>query len=578
MARTKNNIVKDAVISITNLDITDLLNRGLNKNIFSHNNNGLKGIGTWWKVNTKAIFLQLAPSQIGNTNGRWMKDNNGKFIQFTSTNYSNDVFLLTSQWGDSSSAYDALKKLLDLINPNVISQADWEFLKTPMKSSKGSSNAVTGSDKTSLPLNLILYGPPGTGKTYNSIFMALDMLGIPADDTGNRWFGNDKADRGRAVELFNRYKFNRDKGKGCVVFTTFHQAISYEDFIEGIKPVLPKDQHSPLSLTAVHTGSITGQTEIKDLPMMTYEPKDGLFKEFCNSDSYIITEDDIKYFVIKNDEANENLNEKENPSLERTAAETFNGIAVGVELPKVIIIDEINRGNVANIFGELITLIEEDKRVGYDNELTVTLPYSGEEFGVPNNLYILGTMNTADRSVEALDSALRRRFTFEEMMPKTELLSKTVISGFTSKVTLKDLLDTINERIEVLKDREHQIGHSYLMKFVGQKTISPDELQDVFQRNIIPLLQEYFYGDYQKIRLVLGDGFVSKKTQKVIFAVNDSDDIFDDNPATYIINRNVESMADALAKLLGKELGPNDKDESEEDNSDDDNEQGAGES
>ena len=86
MARTKNNIVKDAVISITNLDITDLLNRGLNKNIFSHNNNGLKGIGTWWKVNTKAIFLQLAPSQIGNTNGRWMKDNNGKFIQFTSTN------------------------------------------------------------------------------------------------------------------------------------------------------------------------------------------------------------------------------------------------------------------------------------------------------------------------------------------------------------------------------------------------------------------------------------------------------------------------------------------------------------
>lgn len=575
MVRYKNTIVKDAVINITNgsLDITDLVNRGLKNKIFSRNNNGLKGIGTWWKVNTKTIFLQLAPSLIGNTNGRWMKDDQGNFILFTSTNYPNDVFLLTSMWGDLSSEYDALKNLLDLIDPNAISQANWDYLRTSKKSSKGTSNTETNYNGTSLPLNLILYGPPGTGKTYNSIFMALDMLGIPADDTGNRWFGNDGADRDKAVSLFNKYK-----DKGCVVFTTFHQAISYEDFIEGIKPVLPKDQHTPLSLTAVHTGSIIGKTDIKDLPMMTYEPKDGLFKEFCNSDCYIITDDDIEDFAIKKDDAQDNLKEQIARSGMIPTSETFNDIAVDDKLPKVIIIDEINRGNVANIFGELITLIEEDKRVGNKNGIKVKLPYSGEEFGVPNNLYILGTMNTADRSVEALDSALRRRFTFEEMMPKTELLSKTVISGFTSKVTLKDLLDTINERIEALKDREHQIGHSYLMKFVGQKTISPDELQDVFQRNIIPLLQEYFYGDYQKIRLVLGDGFVGKKIQKVKFAVNESDDIFDDNPATYIINRNVESMADALAKLLGKELGPNDKDESEEYNSDDDNEQGAGES
>ena len=160
----------------------------------------------------------------------------------------------------------------------------------------------------------------------------------------------------------------------------------------------------------------------------------------------------------------------------------------------VLIIDEINRGNVSQIFGELITLIEEDKREGTKGVVPCTLPYSHESFSVPKNLYIIGTMNTADRSVEALDTALRRRFDFIEMLPNSKLVTYRT-----------DIFDLINQRIVVLKDPEHQIGHSYFMKVKDDAG-----LQKVFQKKIIPLLQEYFYGDTERIRLVVGEGFFHK--------------------------------------------------------------------
>ena len=176
----------------------------------------------------------------------------------------------------------------------------------------------------------------------------------------------------------------------------------------------------------------------------------------------------------------------------------------------VLIIDEINRGNVSSIFGELITLIEEEKRTGKDEELEVILPYSKEVFKVPSNVYIIGTMNTADRSVEALDAALRRRFCFEEMPPLYHLegLQNDI---FGHKVS--EILQTINVRIEKLLDKDHKIGHSYLLNKDENSIINS------FYKNIIPLLQEYFFGDYSKIGLVLGSGFVSlKESDSDIFA------------------------------------------------------------
>lgn len=338
-----------------------------------------------------------------------------------------------------------------------------------------------------LPLNQILFGPPGTGKTYNTISKTLDILGVPVVakkgislPSNTTWFKNEEADRKGAVEKFNQYKKD-----GHIVFTTFHQSMSYEDFIEGIKP----------------------KTEATGL--VTYEVEPGVFKKIC-------------------DKARTDKDKQ----------------------PYVLIIDEINRGNVANIFGELITLIEDDKRLDKLEELKVQLPYSKKSFGVPSNLYIIGTMNTADRSVEALDSALRRRFSFVEMMPKPELLNGVSIEGF-NDTTLKDLLEIINKRIEVLKDREHQIGHSYFMKFADKNEVAASDLKEVFTDKIIPLLQEYFYGDYEKIQLVLGNGFVEEDNNEVQFAGNT---LYDDIPEKRYKIVEPKDMQQALATLLNISL------------------------
>lgn len=297
--------------------------------------------------------------------------------------------------------------------------------------------------------NLILYGPPGTGKTYNSVIYAVAICD------------------GKSVDELTDYdavmtRYNELKKAGRISFTTFHQSYGYEEFIEGIKPIIDENKQD-----------------------IGYTIEPGVFKKFCdNAKSITRTSTGIESTVIE----------------ENTE-------------PYVFIIDEINRGNISKIFGELITLIESTKRAGMPEAASAILPYSGDEFSVPSNVYILGTMNTADRSIALMDTALRRRFQFVEMMPDSDVLRK-IHADKVEDLDVAAMLDKINERIEYLYDREHTIGHAFFTDLKDDATLV--KLQSIFEKSVIPLLQEYFYEDYQKIQLVLGDNAKSDDSLKFI--------------------------------------------------------------
>ena len=460
----------------------------------------------------------------------------------------------------------------------------------------------TASHKS--PLNQILYGPPGTGKTYNSINKAIEIINPNFDLTQDR-------------ETVKK-EFDRLVTEGQIVFTTFHQSMAYEDFIEGIKPIIDE-----------------GEDENKQV---LYNVEDGLFKqlvkrakeqkketiETSNLDNFdesweqlielirlkisndellkigsweygLSNKDSLKYSSLNSPSkytftiTKQNIldvyqNKKARPSgafqkdmqdivdfmknkfqLKDFKEKNSEEIVVENNQKYVLIIDEINRGNISQIFGELITLIEESKRLGEVEALEVTLTYSKKKFGVPSNVYIIGTMNTADRSVEALDTALRRRFSFEEMLPSYDI---NELDYFISDYKASEILKTINTRIELLLGREYVIGHSYFLdkttkelndiknaiegvkflldsvnsrvekdeikieltklnnllseKETNRKRYDEINLLESFYKNIIPLLQEYFYNDFGKIGLVLGKGFVRAKSfenkSKSIFA------------------------------------------------------------
>ncbi|EMG0991716.1 McrB family protein [Campylobacter jejuni] len=396
-----------------------------------------------------------------------------------------------------------------------------------------------------IPLNQILYGPPGTGKTYHTIDKALEILGENLESRDEK-----------------KAKFDEYVRKGQIVFTTFHQSYGYEEFVEGIKPIIDNDENSQEIKYDVKDGifkelcdkslknyilSMQNENEI-DLDKLIFEFANYINQDFLNKGNEFPLEnkvsikkillnfkDEYRSFslggsikspqsltidIIKRDYLNfknkKILSFKDiKPKYDSQSDYHGNAIyyfmfynklkefeniqnekfKIKKEILKsyIIIIDEINRGNVSKIFGELITLIEASKRIGEKEELKVTLPYSGKEFGVPKNVYIIGTMNTADRSITSLDTALRRRFEFIEMMPDVSKLSMDC-----EGINLQELLKAINTRIEYLLDREKTIGHAF---FISVENL--EDLKKVFKNKIIPLLQEYFYNDYALIDAVL---------------------------------------------------------------------------
>ena len=468
-----------------------------------------------------------------------------------------DISTVEDDWVNSieeaSNYYEKIKESI-LRENNILIDALKKF---PQINSTSGIRSKYGEDNMIHHLNQILYGPPGTGKTYNTVIYAVAAIE-----------GKDIDKIKEEDYEYVKIRYNNYKEIGKIEFITFHQSYSYEEFVEGIKPYIPNEiwESTPKELDTLEKQN--------KLPDVKYIGAKGIFREICDRakndpDDFNTSFSNLKNY-LKDNSLNLLLDDKttkitiENapnaesikiiPHTEKATAnyvqkselqnpENMNGregyakaILNLMHAKYVLIIDEINRGNISKIFGELITLIEDDKR----ENMIVTLPYSKEPFTVPKNLYIIGTMNTADRSIASVDIALRRRFKFIEMMPKPELLIDkndnyeiTVRNSKNDKtelykINLQVLLKTLNERISYLLDPDHQIGHSYFLNLLkdenGNKkdyTLESD-LKDVFKYEILPLLNEYFYGDWDKLQSVLIDKDKNEPNKKYTININNS--------------------------------------------------------
>lgn len=491
--------------------------------------------------------------------------------------------------------------------------------------------------------NMILYGPPGTGKTYSTAIYAVAICdGIDINKVKTMDY----------AEVMARYKDLTSAGR--VAFTTFHQSYGYEEFIEGIKPIVDKEKKeigykiepgvfksfcTSARKKAVITKDDTldvdnarvwcvlldgaGVSELKkrcfkegtirigwhESPEIITENTEGLndkvrrillnFQDEMEIGDIIVTERSnksidgigivtgeyayekkegenwprkrtVKWLMTEKEidlvelNAGKNLDRKSVYALDRIEADKIlelvnNSSEIVVEektKPYVFVIDEINRGNISKIFGELITLIEDTKREEMDEQASAILPYSGDPFSVPSNVYIIGTMNTADRSIALMDTALRRRFQFIEMMPDADVL-RAIGADKVEDLDVAAMLEKINERITFLYDREHTIGHAFFTKLAESPDI--ETLKSIFEKSVIPLLQEYFYEDYQKIQLVLGDNgkaepmtkFIIDEEVKVksIFKGN-ADDVVDLPEKKYSINKSAFDNLESYKQII----------------------------
>ncbi|HIF9112074.1 TPA: McrB family protein [Photobacterium damselae] len=424
------------------------------------------------------------------------------------------------------------------------------------------------------PLNQILYGPPGTGKTFHTIEAAVKA----AEPTFYLDLNIDQlkgATQEQRAQLQSKFKELSDSKR--IRFVTFHQSYGYEEFVEGLSAKTEGDQVSYYEKDGIFK-TIANEANRYRVSKTIKSDKDFdllwscFVSELSESENGVRVDTVRTFFTVTDVDNNTVRFEKDKGnSIHSLSVKTLKAVFDGEREIKgglnpyysalikylqryvqsiedvhterkkfVLIIDEINRGNISKIFGELITLIEPSKRKGAEEALEVTLPYSGDIFSVPDNLHIIGTMNTADRSLAMMDTALRRRFDFVEMMPKPELFEHKTVKN----IDLTELLTTLNKRIEVLYDREHTLGHAFLFPVYNEQDEDKafELLKAAFKNKIIPLLEEYFFDDWNKIRLVLGDNqkeealcFVNKQedSYESLFGTNHGLNLYEDAKVTF---------------------------------------------
>ncbi|HIF9401908.1 TPA: McrB family protein [Photobacterium damselae] len=464
---------------------------------------------------------------------------------------------------------------IDIVNECL---SEWLDIKegASSKSNHAKVNNIIKNKKVSfMPLNQILYGPPGTGKTFHTIEAAVKA----AEPTFYLDLNIDQlkgATQEQRAQLQSKFKELSDSKR--IRFVTFHQSYGYEEFVEGLKAECNDEGQISYCVEAGIFKQICQDAKSSNAEHQQFDSALEKLKELCSDEQNPLrvktsnkSEFDVVYrggktFLLDPVSAGKSCGYS--ASLENIKKLYLTGNKDGMYnisyvrglleymrehlnlapisqhekqiQPYVLVIDEINRGNISKIFGELITLIEPSKRKGAEEALEVTLPYSGDIFSVPDNLHIIGTMNTADRSLAMMDTALRRRFDFVEMMPKPELFKNRKIRN----IDLTKLLTTLNNRIEVLYDREHTLGHAFLFPVYNEQDEDKafELLKAAFKNKIIPLLEEYFFDDWNKIRLVLGDNqkeaalcFVTKQedSYESLFGTNHGLNLYEDTKVTF---------------------------------------------
>lgn len=495
-----------------------------------------------------------------------IKEKFKEYMKILNLNYDNNSIFVVEKY-----FWDKYKGKIESLNM----KEETEKLEQQIKEQKNNNKKSTKIKEIKQPLNQILYGPPGTGKTYNAIIKAMEIIDknkIKYDENNNisnykelekefnelkqigqikfvtfhqsysyeEFIEGIKPDVNNPekivykieegifkkivddalfnalnitekqeqkekefYDVLNIFKINHQEGTELSTVSSKSKFTIVEYSKDSIR-IKPKDGNNIYSVSYGPLQEIYEKDKKNNISTANelVERMNGSFAGL--SSYYFAVLDSLKKYVEQINTTNKKtIDFNKSKFLEQY----YNGNMQLKEKSNryILIIDEINRGNISKIFGEMITLIEEDKRIGNEHELKLTLPYSKEPFGIPNNLYVIGTMNTSDRSIASIDIALRRRFKFIEMMPQNNL-----VADF--RIEFNKIFEALNNKIKILLDRDHQIGHSYFISTKyndNNKNNDIKTLKNIWFDEILPLLNEYFYNDWEKLNLII-PGFIKK--------------------------------------------------------------------